>query len=80
MAMRSIFCTRALDKQVSLPDTTPMPDLSTYSDSRLTQYLAFCAEQSYNYSEGTTAKWRTRYRREAKRVERYMDTREPVAV
>jgi hypothetical protein len=57
-----------------------MPDLSTYSDSRLMQYLAFCAEQSYNYSEGTTAKWRTRYRREAKRVERYMDTRKPVAV
>lgn len=56
-----------------------MPDLSTYSDSRLMQYMVFCVEQSYNYATATQ-KGRTAYRREVRRIERYMDTREPVAV
>jgi hypothetical protein len=29
-----------------------MPDLSTYTDQRLMQYMAFCTEQSFNYRDG----------------------------
>jgi hypothetical protein len=56
-----------------------MPDLSTYTDQRLMQYMAFCTEQSFNYATATQ-KGRSYYRREVRRIERHMDTRMPVGV